>query len=367
MNFNALREELRTIPQKEGVPACAMVVKLGRETVLETCENTEPDRLYWLYSATKVFTAVLFGRMLERGELRLEDRVSDYLPEFGEMTVMDADGRLREAGGAITLQLLSSMCSGMTYDIFSPHIREAKDRTTVGIVREMAKMPLAFDPGDSFLYSLSHDVLAAVMELRSGRRYSELMREEILAPLGMENTGFHPTDAQRSRFAPQYQWREHPGRAEPCGMDNKFCFSDDYDSGGAGLFSCLGDTIRLPEALACGGRGRDGYPLLKPETIDALRLNRLTERQRRGFDSRWGARNFSYGYGLGVRTRVDQKDGSAAPTGEFGWDGAAGAYVLIDPSRQLSAFYVQHVLDMGKIFDRVHPRLRELVYAGLDA
>lgn len=366
MNFTELRAELQRICAEVGVPGCAMTVRVGRETVLEEFVNTTPDTLFWLYSATKVFTATMFARMLERGMLGLEDRVSDYLPEFADLTVSEPDGSLRKATKEMTLQQLITMCSGMTYDIFSPYIQNAPDRTTVGIVREMAKLTLSFDPGDSYQYSLGHDVLAAVMELRSGKRYADLLRDEIFLPLGMEDSGFHPTDEQKTRFAPQYQWKGLSEGAAPCTGDNKFCFSDAYDSGGAGMFSRLRDYILLPEALANGGLGRDGYPLLKPETIELVRLDRLTAGQRVGFDFRWG-RLRSYGYGLGVRTRIDRKDGSLAPVGEFGWDGAAGAYTIIDPEHKLSVFYVQHVLDMGYGFDVIHPKLRELVYRGLNA
>ncbi len=366
MDFTELKAELQRIHQEDGVPGCAMTVRVGRETVMEEFLNTKADTLFWLYSATKVFTATMFGRMLEQGKLGLYDRVSDYLPEFKDLTVQSENGEQHRATKEMTLQQLISMCSGMTYDIFSPIIQNAQDRTTVGIVREMAKMPLAFEPGDSYLYSLGHDVLAAVMELVSGKRYADLLRDEIFLPLGMEDSGFHPTPEQEARFAPQYQWKGIAAGSEACGQANKFCFSDDYDSGGAGMFSRLRDYILLPEALANGGLGRDGYPLLKPETIEELRLDRLAGGQRTGFDFRWG-RLRSYGYGLGVRTRLDQKDGSLAPVGEFGWDGAAGAYTVIDPENHLSVFYVQHVLDMGYGFDVLHPRLRELVYRGLNA
>ena len=367
MNFSALKEELHRLGAECKIPGCAMTVHIGRETVFEDCLNVRPDDLFWLYSATKVFTATMFCRLLEQGRLRLEERVSDYLPEFANLSVMQPDGTLRKATEEMTLLQLITMCSAMTYDIFHPVIRDAKDRTTVGIVREMAKMPLVDDPGETYLYSLSHDVLAAVMELRTGKRYADLLRDEIILPLGMEDTCFHPTEAQKKRFAPQFRWKGmKDGGAEPCPRTNKFCFSEDYDSGGAGLCSTLRDYILLPEALSNGGLGRDGYPLLKPETIEEMRLDRLTEKQRIGFDERW-VRLRSYGYGLGVRTRLNQSDGSLAPQGEFGWDGAAGAYVLIDPSRNLSAFYVQHVLDMGYVFDVIHPRLRERVYLGLEA
>ncbi len=361
MDFTALKQYLRALPETMGIPACAMTVHLGRDTVFEEYVNTEPERLYWLYSATKLFTAVMYCRLMERGLLRGSDPVSDYLPEYGKLTV-GLTGDQKPAETVPTLEQLITMCGGLTYDIFSPHIAQAADRSTRGIVREIAKMPLFAQPGETFLYSLCHDVLAAVMEQATGKRYAELLREEIMEPLGMHSTGFHPDALQQGRFMPQFAWNEKEQKAEPCPLTNQFCFSDAYDSGGAGLFSCLGDYILLPEALANGGTGRSGYALLKPETIGQMRRNRLNPAQTEGFRTRWGYRLGSYGYGLGVRTRLNQLDGSGAPVGEFGWDGAAGAYALIDPERKLSVFYVQHVLNMGCGFERNHPKLRDLVY-----
>ena len=365
MNFSALKDYLEKLPQEWGIPQCALILRQGRDTVFEKLVNADKSDAYWLYSATKLFTATMFCRLLEQGKLHLEDRVSDYLPEYAQLQIADAEGNLRTAQKPLLLEHLITMCGGMTYDIFHPCITGAADRSTRGIVREIAKMPLVDEPGDTYLYSLCHDVLAAVMEEVSGQRYEELLRREIIEPLGMTDTCFHPDAGSTDRFAPRFEWQGRKKGAVPCAGDNKFEFSPEYDSGGAGLCSTLEDYILLPEALANGGLGRDGYPLLKPETIEEMRRDRIHGSRREGFDLRW-ARLRSYGYGLGVRTRIDHDDGGKSPVGEFGWDGAAGAYCIIDPKNRISAFYVQHVLNMGPVFEDIHPRLRDLIYLGLE-
>lgn len=364
MDFHALKDYLEKLPEMWSVPGCALIVRVGGETVFEEYVRSEKKDIYWLYSATKVFTAVMFGRLVERGALKLDDRVSDYLPEYARLEIADAEGGRRTAAKAVTLRQLAAMCGGLTYNIFDPLIREAKDKTTRGIVREIAGMPLIAEPGEAFNYSLCHDVLAAVMETVTGVRYADLIRREIAEPLGMSDACFHPSEEQRSRFAAQFTWNGAEKKAVPADGGNMFCFSEAYDSGGAGLCCRAADYILLPQALAGGGLGRDGYPLLKPETIDLLRKNQLNEAQRAIFTARW-PNNRSYGYGLGVRTRLDASDGSLAPMGEFGWDGAAGAYCLADPKNRLSAFYVQHVLNMGPVFEVIHPALRDRIYQGL--
>ena len=258
MDFSPLTEYLHSLHEAWGIPQCALVVRQGRDTIYEELVKADKGDVYWLYSATKLFTATMFCRLLEQGRLKLEDRVSDYLPEYAHLDIPDQDGRRRAAEKPLLLEHLITMCGGLTYDIFYPAIVDAADRTTRGIVREIAKMPLVDEPGDTYMYSLCHDVLAAVMEIVTGVRYEELLDREIIGPLGMESTCFHPDAAMKARFAQQFDWQGRKKGAVPCPGDNKFEFSPDYDSGGAGLCSTLEDYILLPEALANGGLRRDG-------------------------------------------------------------------------------------------------------------
>ena len=366
MDFSALKKYLDHLPEEWGIPQCAMIVRRGRETVFKELVRADADNVYWLYSATKLFTATMFCRLLEKGKLHLDDRVSDYLPEYAHLKIADQAGNKRDAVKPLLLEHLITMCGGLTYDIFSPQITEAKDRSTRGIVQAIAEMPLVDEPGNTYLYSLCHDVLAAVMEVVTGVPYRELLQNEIIEPLGMTATCFHPGPELKARFAPQFEWMGRKKGAVPCDGGNKFEFSPDYDSGGAGLCSTLEDYILLPEALANGGLGRDGYPLLKPETIEAMRLDHIHGSRRIGFDLRW-SRLRSYGYGLGVRTRINSEDGGLSPIGEFGWDGAAGAYCLVEPGSSVSAFFVQHVLNMGPVFEEIHPKLRDLIFQGINS
>ncbi len=362
MDFTPLKTYLQGLRDEWGVPGCSMIVRVGGETVFDHYENAKDSDVYWIYSATKVFTAVLFCRFLEKGLVRMEDKVSDYLPEYASLTVAEKDGPTRPAKTELTVGQLITMCGGLTYNIMDKAIHEEKDRTTRGIVRAIAKMPLMADPGETFNYSLCHDVLAAVLEVISGERFADMIRTQITEPLGMTGTVFHPDEALLARFAQQYIYDGENRKAKPIPCVNHFCFSPAFDSGGAGLCSTRDDYILLADALANGGKGKDGYELLKPETIALMRENRLNEQQKQGFDRCWGARHRSYGYGLGVRTRIDHTDEGLSPLGEFGWDGAAGAYCMVDADNHISAFYAQHVLNMGPVYEVIHPTLRNLIY-----
>ena len=364
MDFSALSAYLKEVG--EIVPGYDCILRRGRETLFRQTQGVKPDGFYWFYSATKVFTCTAALRLIERGLLSLEDPVSRYLPEYAGLQVKEADGTLRPAKNPLLIRHLFSMQGGLTYDIFNREIREAEDRSTLGILKAVARMPLSFDPGENYQYSLCHDVLAGVVEAVSGLRFADYVKREITDPLGMgEDMCFHPTAAQLARMEPQYQWQGEDKPVLRTSLDNHFCFSDSYDSGGAGLCGTAEAYLLLSEALACGGRGRDGYPLLKPETIDLMRQNRQTGAALRSF--RVYDHFKAYGYGLGVRTRVDRSDGSLCPVGEFGWDGAAGAYTLIEPGTEVSFVYFQHVRMMGPVYDIVHPRLRDLIWEGLKA
>ncbi len=363
MDFSPLSEYL-TETVGRTVPGYDCILRRGRETLFRQTQGVKPDGFYWFYSATKVFTCTAALRLVERGLMGLDDPVSRYLPEFGELLVKEEDGTLRPAKNPMLIRHLFTMSGGLTYNIFSPEIREAQDKSTRGIMKAIARMPLAFDPGENYLYSLCHDVLAGVTETVSGTRFADYVKREITEPLGIgEEMAFHPSADQLERMEPQYEWKGKSKPIVPVTPDNHFRFSDTYDSGGAGLCGTAEGYILLSEALACGGRGRDGYPLLKPETVALMSQNRLSGRALQSF--RVYAHYRSYGYGLGVRTRVDQSDGSLCPTGEFGWDGAAGAYTLIEPKSGVSFLYVQHVRMMDPVYGVVHPRLRDLVWQAL--
>lgn len=363
LNFSPLSAYLNEL--SETVPGYDCILRQGRETLFHQSHGCRSDGLFWFYSATKLFTCTAACRLLERGLLGLEDPVSRYLPEYAHLQVRQEDGSLRPARTTLLIRHLFTMCGGLTYDIMSPQIQEARDRSTRGILRAAAEMPLAFDPGTSYLYSLCHDVLAGVVEVITGQRFSEYVRREIIEPLGMSpgDMTFHPGPEQLERLEPQYDWRGEGKPLLPASGENHFCFSDAYDSGGAGLCGTAEAYILLSEALACGGKGRDGYPLLQPRTLQLMRSPQLGEGPLAAF--RGLARFSSYSYGLGVRTRVDQLDGSPAPLGEFGWDGAAGAYTMICPEEGISFLYVQHIRMMGPVYDVIHPRLRDLVWQSL--
>ncbi len=374
MNFTALTEYLDSLASV-GVPGCDLIVCLDHEPVYRHAagfrddareQPMRGDEMYWLYSCTKVFTSCAAMQLVGEGRLDLDDPVAKWLPAYGSLTVRDGGG-VRPAQRVMTVRHLLSMQSGLDYDLEKPEVlRIVRDTdaqaSTREIVDALARSPLCFEPGTDFLYSLSHDVLAAVIEAVSGERFSDYLRAHIFAPLGLTSMAFSLTDDLARRLCAAYRIDE-TGKAVLCPPNsNNYRLSANYESGGAGLAGDVKDYSTFADALACGGESRDGRRILAPEMIQLWRANQLGPQARRSFD---GWKRLGYSYALGVRTRVDLSAGGPGSLGEFGWDGAAGAWTMIDPSRRLSAFYAMHVRNFGYSYDVIHPILRGLIYEGL--
>lgn len=325
------------------------------------------DNLYFLYSATKVITCTAALQLLEKGRYLLNDPVSAYLPEFAEMHIRTVDNNgtpeLVQAKKPITIRNLFTMTAGLSYDLDSPAIQKVRETTqgrcpTRETIRAVAAEPLLFEPGTHWNYSLCHDVLGCLVEVISGKRFGAYIREHILDPLGMKETGFDLTEGKKPRLATQYRFNDSIGKAEAIPPINNYRLGSEYESGGAGLISSVDDYITFANTLCNGGRALNGEQILSRSTIDLMRTNQLDEALQKDFN--W-AQMAGYGYGLGVRTMIDRaKGGSLSPPGEFGWGGAAGSYVIIDLENRLALFYAQHMLNNQEPY--VHPRIRNIVY-----
>ena len=326
---------------KMGIPGFDLIVYKDGECVLRHMggyadpENKIPVRgkeKYHIYSCSKLFTITAALQLWEKGMFSLEDNLSDYIPAFREMTVKTENG-LQKAKNPIKITNLFQMTAGMNYDIDTPALLEyyeACGRTcpTVEMVCELAKTPLEFEPGEGWRYSLCHDVLAALVEVLSGQKFENYVKEHIFDPLGMEHSDFmHPVEDWQG-FARQYMYDPETKKFEPWWI-NRYRPGREYASGGAGCVSTVEDYIKFLEAL------RIGDVVLKKETIDMMAVDRLTEQQRAMYT--YGTP--SVGYGLGVR--APRQDPTYT---EFGWGGAAGAFACVDRVNNFTLYYSQHVL-----------------------
>ena len=296
--------------------------------------------LYYIYSCSKPITVTAAMMLWERGLFSLDDKLSKYLPEFENMTVK-CDGGVRPAEKDITLKHLFTMTAGFNYALRSPSLMKCREETdgrcqTREAMKYLALEPLDFEPGTYYQYSLCHDVLAAVVEVISGERFGEFVKKNIFIPCGMADSTFFPAEFKLDKIATQYRWHASENEMRVIPSTNEFVIGSEYESGGAGCVCSVEDYIKFLEGLRTG-------KLLKLETIELMTKNQLTKEQA------VTRNNENYSYGLGLRAPI--KEGVT----DFGWDGAAGAYLAVDIKNEISIFYAQHVRDSqnGAIRDNI--------------
>lgn len=388
MDFSKVTAYLNTLEEKYSVHGLDVKVTKEHETVYRYMtghsdyEGKKPvseEDLYDIYSCTKVITMVGVMQLVEQGKIDLFDPVEKYLPEYASMQYA-ADFRMGEfpfswpnensdlkpAQNKIYIHDLMSMSAGMSYDVAAKPILDVVNATngeagTREIIAAMAKMPLLCEPGTRYSYALGHDVLAAVIEVVSGLTFGEYMKKNVFEPLGITQMFYQIPEDCKARLSAQYGKDWNTGEIKP---DSSMIYriTKNYESGGAGLTTTVNEYSKVMEALANGGVGRTGAQILKPESILTMSRNWLTEQELADFSK---SGKDGYGYGLGVRTLIDPAK-AKSPVGEFGWDGAAGAFSLVDPINHISVFYAHEILGMLEAYSEIHPTLRDLIYEAME-
>ena len=321
------------------------------------------DSIFRIYSMTKPIVSVAAMMLVEEGKLNLAEPISKYIPEFKEMKVgidsVDANGNATfttvPAKRQITVQDLLRHTSGLTYGA------PLNDKTTVQKMYKeagvglIAKLPLAYEPGTTYEYSHSTDVLGRVVELASGKSLDEFLRERILIPLKMKDTAFVLPSDKLSRLAEPQPNRETGAKLELLDFTKQTRFF----AGGHGLVSTAGDYLRFCQMLLNSGE-LEGTRILGPRTVAYMASNHVGPTI--GVGTVWNPGN-GYGFGLGFAVRKElglaEWPGSV---GDYFWGGYAGTYFWIDPKEQLTVTYMSQEINR-----RNHYRilLRDLVYQSL--
>ena len=285
-----------------------------------------------IYSCSKPITCAAALTLLEEGRIALDDDLADYIPAFGDVQV-SKNGVLFKAEKRIKLHHLFTMTAGLSYNMESAKLAEGKKATdgrcpTVEMMNYVAKMPLAFEPGDSWNYSLCHDVIAALVEIVSGKRFGMYVADKIFTPLGMNDSTFLLPEDEVDTLPAQYRL-DADGKFVDVGKHIfRYKPGSEYESGGAGCITTAADYIKFLEAMRT-------EKILSRETLDMMYTDYLTDAQR---EACWAP--LGYGYGLGVRV----PDSTAKRT-DIGWGGAAGSYLALDVQNGISLYYMQHVLN----------------------
>lgn len=322
-----------------GVPGFDLAVYKNGECILrymngysdlENKVKMQGNERYNIYSCSKVITCTAALQLWEKGLFNLEDKLSNYMPEFENMTVKTDDG-IKKAEKPILIKHLFEMTAGFCYDTELPQLLKCKEETngrcqTREVMKYLAKEPLWFEPGYQWEYSLCHDVLAALVEVVSGEKFEDYVKENIFDVVGMNNSTFMLPDEEIDSIAEQYRFED--GKVVNVGKEIvSFKIGTEYASGGAGGISTVDDYMKFLEGLRRG-------ILLRPETIKLMMTDRLTEYQKRTY---WS--NETHGYGLGVR--CPKENGNLV---DFGWGGAASAFLAVDMENEISLYFGCHML-----------------------
>ena len=332
------------------------------------------DTIFPIASMSKVITVAGIMQLYEQGLFKLWDPVSQYLPGFKNPKIArekpDGSYEIVDAKGEVTMRQLFTMTSGVPYgwaDTAAGRIRIEKEKEwmsnplsfpgTMGYVNLVGQLPLAFEPGERWMYGFSIDVLGAVIEVLTGKSLGEYLKENVFDPLGMTDTGFFVPADKLDRIATLYNINEGMKPSDRGAPTSK----PEFESGGGGMFSTVRDYSHFAQMLLHGGT-LDGVRILGRKTIDLISTDHLTPEQRRS--DNWDTQR-GYGYGLGVRVMTNPElAGINGSVGEWGWDGAFGNWFCVDPKENLTCVYLT-TNRPGEHY-RFIPKLMASMYASLD-
>ena len=341
------------------------------------------DTLFRIYSMTKPVTSVALMMLYERGAFQLSDPVHKWLPGWDQLRVYRY-GRYPNFVTApverpMTVRDLLTHTSGLSYGIVErTHVDAAYRKLGIGdgqgtlsdMVEKLGQLPLEFSPGTRWGYSVATDVIARLVEILSGRRFDEYLREQIFEPLGMVDTGYTVAVDKLSRYAANYSRTPAGGMTlfdDPA--DSAYARPKTLFTGTSGLISTAGDYLRFAEMLRRGGT-IDGVRLLGPRTVRLMTQNHLpggVDLASIATESTFSETRFEgVGFGLGFHVLLDPVRAQASGSvGEYGWGGMASTNFWIDPLEELTFIFMTQLVPSSAL--NVRAELRSIVHGAIVA
>lgn len=367
IDFSPLHQRMQWYVDENILPHLFSLVMRGTDVLDYRCfgymdvESKTPlrdDAIYRLASNTKLITSVAAMMLYEEGAFKLDDPLSDYIPAFAELSVLVAGAtaldQVEAAKTPITPRQLLNHTSGLSYGFVEPE--SLIDQTYManglnvlaGISGNLAELcdrlgalPLAFQPGTQWRYSFATDVTAHLVEVLSGQRYDDFLRQRIFEPLGMSDTGFCVSADKLERLPAMYipgdfldPMAPGPTLMSP-GGDAGASRLPAFLSGGGGLFSSAADYVTFLRLLINDGEWA-GVRLLKAETLQMMRTNQLVAGMAVKFPM-WDMTGNQFGLGFAVKDQPAAGEPDSA-LGEYHWGGIAGTHSWISPGAGISGF-----------------------------
>ena len=354
----------KTVADGEVVGMTTLLMRHGKTVDFQTYGDLGPgkpmakDALFRVYSMTKPMTGVAMMILFEEGKWRLDDPVTKFVPEFRDLKVMTGlgvDGKpiLVPMRRPPTMREIMSHTAGFGYGLSDYHyvdkqFREKQVLSSNGLkqfIDRTATIPLMFQPGDNWSYSVAVDIQGAIVERITGKPFGEFLKERVFTPLKMNDTFFQVPADKANRLGPVYVYDNATKKLVLATRLFGFADVPDYtkppsmESGGGGLVSSTTDYARFCEMLANGGE-LDGVRIISPNTVRLMGTNVIPKNVLVGTDGR-GANavqqfNEAVGFGLDFMTLMDAKrSGSLEGDGTMSWGGAAGTWFWIDPTNDI--------------------------------
>lgn len=383
--FNELDDLLSSYVNSKKLAGVVTAVVSPNETLfskvigcreLESKSSMEWDSIFRIYSMTKPITSIAAMILWEEGAFDLDDPVADYLPSFNNTKVLEEDGSLRPALQPMTIRHILCHTAGVTLPAFADNhlvplylergIDGSRSKGNLAdVVDQLGELPVFFDPGSQWSYSMATDIVGRLVEVWSGKTFENFLQERIFTPLGMFETTFSISPEKVSRLTSNYSAEGGAlGSLLDGGKDSRFLSPPEFISGSGGLLSTASDYIQFLQMLLNNGR-LNGYQILKPETLSLISQNHLE-----GDMDDMGAGNFSetgwkgIGFGLGFSCVLNpEKAGFSGPAGEYGWTGAAGTAFFVNPELDIAALLLTQYMPSHAY--PLRAEFREAVYNGL--
>ncbi len=360
-----MHQRLQWYVDQEILSCCVALVMKGTDVVdyttfgymdLESREPLRRDAIFRMYSNTKIVTSVAAMMLYEQGEFALDDPLSTFLPAFAEPVVLrpnaESTADIEPLAAPITMRQVLSHSAGFSYGFIEPEsvIDQAymaagvsglgnDGRTLEDLCDALAKLPLAYQPGTAWRYSLATDVAARVVEVISGQRFDEFLRARIFDPLGMVDSDFFVPPDKQDRFvtmyAPEDLFTPMKGGLVKADDPRSGAYSQPRAllSGGGGLVSTVADYVTFLRAIVNGGEW-GGVRLLKPATLSLMRTNQLPAGVRVAFPM-WEMSDTTFGLGFALKLAPAPDEPDTA-TDEYHWGGMAGTHTWMAPRANLT-------------------------------
>ncbi len=338
--------------------AVTMIARRGKVAYFKSFGSFKKDSIVRIYSMTKPITVAAALMLVDEGKLALDDPVSKYVPGIAACVVEGQDKK----PATMTVKHLMQHTAGLTYGVFgnTPVDRQYREQGILGrddtletMAKKLCEIPLLFEPGTRWHYSVSVDVLGRVVEVAAKQPFDRFLEQRIFKPLGMHDTGFHVPEDKLDRFVPCYgPMRYVIEKVET----SPYLKPPAFHSGGGGLVSTATDYMTFALMMAKGGTWK-GKRLLSEKSVKLVTTNQLPEKLVPiGFGP---IRMKGTGFGLGVSVRVSNPT-AGSKVGDWGWGGAASTTFFVSPSEDIVMVNLLQIMPMWNVLDR---ELRPLVYA----